>query len=133
MPSSATRSGEPLPDRLREPAPAHPEKRETPPEAGFRQSGSTYLPPGRTFWKAGVHRAGFCAQGKLRTLAPDYQVVSMWGHTSRQCNLLNPRKIQGGTSLTRLCLDAGEIPATPMSTDGCAAADDWRLDRAPSS
>jgi hypothetical protein len=76
-----------IPDRLHEPAPAHPQKRETPPEAGFRQSGSTYLPPGRTFWKAGVHRAGFCAQGKLRTLALDYQVVSMWGHTSRQCNL----------------------------------------------
>ncbi|HZT01233.1 MAG TPA: hypothetical protein VFA39_03075 [Steroidobacteraceae bacterium] len=64
MPSSATRSAELLPDRLREKAPAHPQKCETPPEAGFRQSGSSYLPPGRTSCEAGVHQAGFCALGQ---------------------------------------------------------------------
>jgi hypothetical protein len=37
------------------------QKRETPLVAGFRQSGSTYLPPGRTSCEAGVHRAGFRA------------------------------------------------------------------------
>jgi hypothetical protein len=36
-------------------------KRETPLVAGFRQSGSAYLPPGQTSCEAGVHRAGFCA------------------------------------------------------------------------
>lgn len=64
MPSSATRSGEPRPDRRHDEAPAHPQKCETPPEAGFRQSGSTYLPPGRTSCEAGVHQAGFCARDK---------------------------------------------------------------------
>ena len=37
-------------------------KCETPLKAGFRQSGSTYLPPGRTSREAGVHQAGFCAR-----------------------------------------------------------------------
>lgn len=42
------------------------QKCETPPEAGFRQSGSTYLPPGRTSREAGVHQAGFCAPKQYR-------------------------------------------------------------------
>lgn len=32
-----------------------------PAKAGFRQSGSSYLPPGQTSEEAGVHQAGFCA------------------------------------------------------------------------
>lgn len=47
----------------------HPQKCETPPEAGFRQSGSTYLPPGRTSREAGVHQAGFCAPKQYRVPA----------------------------------------------------------------
>ncbi len=61
MPSSATRSGEPLPDRRHDDEAPGLQKCETPLEAGFRQSGSTYLPPGRTSCEAGVHQAGFCA------------------------------------------------------------------------
>jgi len=36
-------------------------KCETPLVAGFRHSGSAYLPPGQTSYEAGVHQAGFCA------------------------------------------------------------------------
>jgi hypothetical protein len=43
-----------------------PQKRETPHMAGFRQSGSAYLPPGQTSCEAGMHLAGFCAQTELK-------------------------------------------------------------------
>ena len=44
-----------------------PLKHETPLEAGFRHSGSAYLPPGQTSCEAGVHLAGFCAQGNCKS------------------------------------------------------------------
>jgi hypothetical protein len=44
-----------------------PLKRETPLEAGFRHSGSAYLPPGQTSCEAGVRLAGFCAQMKCKS------------------------------------------------------------------
>jgi len=36
-------------------------KKRNPAGAGFRHSGSAYLPPGQTSSEAGVHQAGFCA------------------------------------------------------------------------
>jgi hypothetical protein len=51
-------------------------KRETPLEAGFRHSGSAYLPPGQTSCEAGVHHAGFCAPvRKFKSSIVSYQVA----------------------------------------------------------
>ena len=44
-----------------------PLKRETPLEAGFRHSGSAYLPPGQTSCEAGAHLAGFCAHENCKS------------------------------------------------------------------
>jgi hypothetical protein len=73
MPCSATPSGDPLPDHRHAEAPIHPHKCETPPEAGFRQSGSSYLPPGRTSCEAGVHQSRLLCTGVVYAL--EYRVT----------------------------------------------------------
>ncbi len=87
-----------------DPAPAPPpRRRETPPGAGLRQSGSAYLPPGQTSCEAGVHRAGFSAPAKHRTRTSFAEVDAVLGShrtlirigTAGTAQIASPRPVQG--------------------------------------
>ena len=68
------------------------QKRETPLDAGFRQSGSAYLPPGQTSSEAGVHRAGFCARRDFKAAAETEQAQQAADLIGCSPGLIGPKR-----------------------------------------